>query len=347
MNFPLINKLFGIFSKDLAIDLGTSNICVYEKGKGIIMREPSVVAVKINNKGVPKILAIGELAKKMLGRAPVGVETHKPMQNGVINNIEMSECMFRHLFSVAHGRRSSSPRLMICVPIGCTPVEERAVRDAAQLAGAREVYLMEEPMAAAIGAGLPVAEPISCLIADIGGGITEISIISLGGIVYCNSVRTGGDKMNESIVQYVRTHYGLLIGLDMAEELKCNIGTVCESMDMKSMQAKGRDLASGLPKALDISARDIRQAVSEHVSAITHAIMNVLENCPPELSADLVERGLVLTGGGSLLHGLDTLLHQRTKMPVIYAADPLTSVARGLGAVLEDIDLYKDVLKTE
>jgi len=338
------DKLIGMFSKDLAIDLGTANTLVYVKGKGIATSEPSVVAVHKDANGVKKVLAVGNEAKKMLGRTPGSIVAIRPMKDGVIADFEITEAMLRYFIHKVHGRRRFvGSRIVICVPSGITQVEKRAVKESAEYAGAREVYLIEEPMAAAIGAGLPITEPTGNMIVDIGGGTTEVAVISLSGIVYSRSVRVGGDKLDESIVQYIKRKYNLLIGESTAEAIKIEIGTAHPKSESKTMEVKGRDLVAGIPKTLEVTAEEIKEAMSEPVNAIVEAVRVALERTPPELAAEIVDRGIVLAGGGALLNGLDALLKQETGLPVTIADDPLSCVAIGSGKALDELSLLKDI----
>lgn len=336
-----LDALWGYFSNDLAIDLGTANTLVYLKGKGIVVNEPSVVAITKDN---DKVLAVGKEAKSMLGRTPGSIIAIRPMRDGVIANFEVTEEMLRYFIRKVHNRkRLIMPRIVISVPSGITQVEKRAVKDSAQSAGAREVYLIEEPMAAAIGAGLPIQDPSGNMIVDIGGGTTEVAVISLSGIVYSRSIRVGGDEMDESIVQYIKRKYNLLIGERTAEEIKMNVGSAFPMEKKQTMEVKGRDLVAGIPKILVISDDEVREAMLEPVTAIVDAIKNALERTPPELAADIVEKGIVLAGGGSLLRGLDVLIREETELPIAIAEDPLTCVARGAGEVLDEMDLLRQI----
>ncbi|CCH49753.1 rod shape-determining protein [Pseudodesulfovibrio piezophilus] len=341
----LLNRIIGSFSNDLAIDLGTANTLVYVKGKGVMLSEPSVVAVKKDSRGGKAVLAVGAEAKKMLGRTPGNIVAIRPMKDGVIADFEVTEAMLRHFISKVHNsRRLVRPRIMICVPTGITQVEKRAVRESAQSAGAREVYLIEEPMAAAIGANLPITEPTSNMIVDIGGGTTEIAVISLSGIVYARSVRIGGDKMDEAIMQHVKRKYNMLIGESTAEQIKIHIGSAYPLGDEEPiMEVKGRDLVTGIPQNRPITAEEVREAISEQVEGIVQGVRIALEQTPPELAADIVDRGIVLTGGGALLKGLDQLLQHETQLPITVVEDPLTAVVLGSGKALDNIDLYKDI----
>lgn len=333
----VFHKLLGLFSTDLAIDLGTANSLIYIKGKGIVSSEPSVVAVQVDSRGGRKVLAVGREAKEMLGRTPGSIAAIRPMKDGVIADFEITEAMLRYFIMRAHNRRTlMAPRIVICIPFGITEVEKRAVREAAERAGAREVYLIEEPMAAAIGAGLPITEPSGNLIVDIGGGTTEVAVISLGGIVYSQSVRVGGDKLDDAIIQHMKRKYNLLIGERTAEMIKCTIGTAYPTQDPLTMDVKGRDLVAGLPKTLEVNSDEIRDALQEPVNSIVQAVRDALEKTPPELSADIVDKGIMLAGGGALLKNLDLLLREETGLPVVICDDPLSAVVLGSGKMLSD-----------
>ncbi len=376
----MLHKILGWFSNDLAIDLGTANTLVFVKGKGIICDEPSVVVIRRDNK---KLIAVGAEAKKMLGKTPADIIAIKPLKDGVIADFDATEEMLKYFIKRVHNRRSFvSPRVIIGVPSGITQVEQRAVKDAAQASGAREVYLVGEPMAAAIGVGLPVGEPSGNMIVDIGGGTTDIAVISLDGVVYSKAVRVGGDKMDEDIIAYIKRRYSLMIGDRTAEQIKIEIGSAyakdkdnelvlsrqykpaadseviefspgvheikelhqsAKRTDQLTMEIKGRDLISGIPKTLTITQEEIREALAETVNSILDTIKVILENTPPELAADIVDRGIVLAGGGSLLRGLDALIREKTGLPVIVADDPLTAVVRGVGSMLDDLDLLRRV----
>lgn len=337
----IISNIIGRFSDDLAIDLGTANTLVYVKGKGIILNEPSVVAIE---KKSEEVLAVGLEAKKMVGRTPGNIIAIRPMKDGVIADFEIAEKMLRHFISKVHNRSAFvSPRIIICVPSKITQVEQRAVRDSASLAGGREVYLVEEPIAAAIGAGLPIAEPAGNMVVDIGGGTTDVAVISLAGIVYSESVKVAGDKMDDAIVYYIKRKYNLLIGDHMAELIKLGIGSAYPLDEKKTMAIKGRDLITGIPKTLVIDDAEVREALAEPISAIVNAIKVALENTPPELAGDIIDRGIVLTGGGSLLNGMDIRLREETNLPVITVDNPLITVVLGTGAVLDELDLLKKV----
>ncbi len=336
--------LLNIFSKDMGIDLGTANTLVYVNGRGIVLREPSVVAIQNDTKTV---LAVGEEAKKMIGRTPGNIVAIRPMKDGVIADFDVTQSMLKYFIRKAYGRKSFiQPRVVVCVPSGVTEVEKRAVEEAAYQAGAREAYLIEEPMAAAIGAGLPVEEPTGSMVVDIGGGTTEVAIISLGGIVTAKSIRVGGDELDESIIHYIKREYNLMIGERTAEEIKINIGSAFPKEQEKNMLIRGRDLVSGLPKTLEISSNEIMEALREPVGQIIEAIKYTLEKTPPELAADIMEIGIMLTGGGALLEGLDALVRKETGMPVRIADEPLDCVVLGTGKAIESIDTLKRVLIT-
>jgi len=341
----LLAPILGIFSHDLAIDLGTANTLVYVKDRGIVLNEPSVVALKREGKGTNRVLVVGKEAKRMIGRAPRNIEVVRPMKDGVIADFEVTEAMLRHFIRKAHNRKTLiRPRIIICVPSGITPVEKRAVIESAEAAGAREVYLIEEPMAAAIGAGMPVTKPEGNMVVDIGGGTTEVAVISLGGIVYSHSLRVAGDKMDEAILQYIKRKHNLLIGITTAELVKIAIGIAYPSEKIDIVEVKGRDLVTGIPKILTISSEEIREAISEQVRAIAQTVHGALEQMPPELAADLVENGIVLSGGGSLLKNLDLLLREETKLPVIVTQDPLSNVVLGAGKALDNLSILKEVM---
>jgi len=341
----MFDSLLGIFSNDIGIDLGTANTLVYVKDHGIVLREPSVVAVQ---QGTNKVLAVGDEAKRMLGRTPGNIVAIRPLKDGVIADFEITEAMLRHFISKVHNRRRMvRPRVVIAVPSGITEVEKRAVKDSATHAGAREVYLIEEPMAAAIGVGLPVQDAAGNMVVDIGGGTTEVALISLSGIVFSRSVRVAGDELDEAIAQYMKRAYNLMIGERTAEEIKIKIGSAYKLEKETTMEVKGRDLVAGLPKTISISSQEVREALMEPISTIVDSVRITLERCPPELSADLVDRGLVLAGGGALLRGLDKLLAEETGLPVHVAEDPLSAVAEGTGKALQELKFLKAVASAE
>ena len=340
----LFDYILGAISNDLAIDLGTANTLVYVKGKGIVLDEPSVVAVHRDSRGTKKILAVGTDAKKMLGKTPGNIVAIRPMKEGVIADFEITEAMLRHFILRVHNRRTFvRPRIIISIPSGITPVERRAVKETAESAGAREVYLIEEPMAAAIGAGLPITEPVSSMVVDIGGGTTEVAVISLAGVVYSKSVRVAGDRIDSSIVQYIKRKYSLLIGERTGEMIKTTIGCAYPENELKTVDVKGRDLISGIPKIVEITSEEVMEAMAEPVSVIINAVRDALENAPPELAGDIVDRGVVLAGGGALLRNLDVLLREETGLPITIADDPLSAVARGAGKALDELDILKEV----
>ncbi len=339
----LFDRFWGMLSNDLAIDLGTASTLVYVKGKGIVANEPSVVAIRKDARG-KKILAVGNEAKKMLGRTPANITAIRPMKDGVIADFDVTESMLKYFIQIAHNRKSFvKPRIIVSVPSGITPVEKRAVRESAESAGAREIYLIEEPMAAAIGAGLPVSEPVGSMIVDIGGGTTEVAVISLSGIVYSQSVRTAGDKMDEAIVNYIKRKHNLLIGERTAELIKITIGTAYPEEDIRTVDVKGRDMITGIPKTIGISSVEITEAIQEPVNAIVEGVKTALERTPPELASDIVDRGIVLAGGGALLKNLDVLLREETGLPIIVCDSPLTAVVLGSGKALDELDLLKDI----
>ncbi|MFH1148692.1 MAG: rod shape-determining protein [Pseudomonadota bacterium] len=340
----LFDSIFGWLSKDMAVDLGTANTLVFVKGKGIVLREPSVVAVRKDARG-SKVLAVGKEAKMMLGKTPGNIVAIRPMRDGVIADFEITEAMLRYFIKKVHHRQTLvRPRVIVSVPSGITQVEKRAVRESAESAGAREVYLVEEPMSAAIGAGLPITEPTANMIVDIGGGTTEVAVISLSGIVYARSVRIAGDKMDEAILQYIKRKYNLLIGEHSSEIIKTTIGNVMPEHPYDSMDIKGRDLVSGVPKTLSIGSDEVRIAITEQIDAIVETVKIALEQTPPELAADIVDKGIVLTGGGALLRNLDKLLREETGLPVIIADDPLSSVVLGSGKILDNISILKEIM---
>ena len=343
-NCMLLDWVYGLFSNDLAIDLGTATTLTFVRGKGIVSNEPSVVAVQRTGNGTKKVLAVGKQAKEMLGRTPGNIAAVRPMKDGVIADFEVAEAMLRYFITRVHNRQTLvKPRIIIGVPSGITEVEKRAVRDSALAAGAREVYLIEEPMAAAIGAGLPVTEPSGNMIVDIGGGTTEVAVISLSGIVAARSIRVAGDKMDEAVVAYIRRKYNLLIGERTAELVKKQIGNAYRLDEVESMEIKGRDLIAGVPKTIVVTSDEIREALSEPVGAIVEAVRSVLERTPPELAADIVDRGIVLTGGGSLLRNLDVLLREETGLPVMVSDSPECAVVLGTGRALDELALLREV----
>jgi rod shape-determining protein MreB len=337
-----INSLLGMFSNDLGIDLGTASTLVYAKGRGIVCNEPSVVAI---DKTSRRVLAVGMEAKRMLGRTPGDIVAIRPMKDGVIADFDATEQMLRYFIQKVHNRKTFlRPRIIIGVPSGITQVEQRAVRDSAEQAGAREVYLIEEPMAAAIGAGLPITEPSGNMVVDIGGGTTDVAVISLAGIVYSKTVKTGGDKMDESLINYIKRKYNLLIGERTAEHIKMTIGSAYKlDGEPRTMEVRGRDLVSGIPKTLIIDDEEVREALMEQVLTIVNTIKVTLENTPPELAADIVEKGIVLAGGGALLKGIDVLIREETALPIVIAEDPLSAVVMGTGKALDELDLLRRV----
>lgn len=335
----MLGWLLGAFSNDIGIDLGTANTLVYVRDRGIVLREPSVVAIQA---GTNRVLAVGDEAKRMLGRTPGSIVAIRPLKAGVIADFEITEAMLRYFIRKVHNRRKwVRPRVIVAVPSGITEVEKRAVKDSATHAGAREVYLIEEPMAAAIGVGLPVQEPAGNMIVDIGGGTTEVALISLAGIVHSRSVRVGGDELDESIIQYMKRVYNLMIGERTAEEIKITLGSAYPIEQEMSVEVKGRDLAAGLPRTMVVTSAEIREALKEPISTIVEAIRITLERCPPELAADLVDRGLILAGGGALLRGIDKLIAEQTGLPVHVADDPLSAVAEGTGVVLHELNFLR------
>ncbi len=342
----MLAKLLGWMSSDMAIDLGTANTLVYVKGKGIVLNEPSVVAL-INDRGVSVPYAFGNEAKLMVGRTPTKIDAVRPLKDGVIADFKVAEEMIKHFIFRVHNRRSfTGPLIIICVPSGSTPVERRAIQEAAERAGAREVFLIEEPMAAAIGAGLPVTEPTGSMIVDIGGGTTEVAVLSLGGIVYSRSVRVGGDKMDEALIHYIRRYHNLLIGETTAENIKKEIGAACAPDDGvgRTLTIKGRDLMNGVPKEITLTETQAAEALTEPINQIIEAVKVALESTPPELSSDLATKGIVLTGGGAMLHNLDKVLSKATNLPVLVADEPLNCVALGTGKVLENPEPHRHVL---
>ncbi len=344
----MFSRMFGFLSADMAIDLGTANTLVYVKGRGIVLNEPSVVAIA-EIKGKKQVLAVGEEAKQMLGRTPGNIRAIRPLRDGVIADFEVAEEMIKYFIRKVHNRRSfASPLVIVCVPSGSTAVERRAIQESAESAGARSVYLIEEPMAAAIGAGLPVTEPTGSMVVDIGGGTTEVAVLSLGGIVYSRSVRVGGDKMDEAIIGYIRRNHNLLVGEASAARVKEEIGSACppEEGDGRTMEIKGRDLMNGVPKEMIISERQVAESLTEPVGAIIETVKVALEHTAPELAADIVDKGIVLTGGGALLGNMDFVLRHATGLPVSLADDPMTCVVLGTGRALEEMRRLKNVLST-
>lgn len=340
----IFDWLYGLFSNDLAIDLGTATTLIYVRSKGIVSCEPSVVAVQQDSRGTKKVLAVGREAKEMLGRTPDSIQAVRPLRDGVIADFEITEAMLRWFIARANTRRTlMKPRIIICVPFGITEVEKRAVKESAEGAGAREVYLIEEPMAAAIGAGLPITEPSGNMVVDIGGGTTEVAVISLAGIVYSQSVRVGGDKMDDSIVAYMKRKYNLAIGEQTAERIKITVGNAYPLEQQMTMEVKGRDMVAGVPKTIVVNSDEIREALSEPINAIVEAVLVALERTPPELAADIVDKGIVLTGGGSLLKNLDVLLREESGLPVMVCDDPVSAVVLGSGKALDHMELLKEV----
>jgi len=344
----IFSKLIGLFSNDLAIDLGTANTIVISKGRGIIINEPSVVAVKTEKFGQTRVLAVGREAKEMVGKTPGNIRAIRPMRDGVIADFDMTEKMIRRFIEKAHGRSSLiSPRIIICVPYGLTQVERKAVRESALSAGAREVFLIEEPMAAAIGAGIEIRNPQGNLVVDIGGGTTEIGVVSLGGLVLSKSIRTAGDKIDQAIVNYIRKKYNLLIGERVAEEIKINIGTAVSLDEDLVMVVNGRDQVEGLLSSVELTSEDAREAMREPLREIGEALRDVLEQMPPDLAGDIVNHGIILTGGGALIRQLDKYLSDIVRIPVFVADEPLLAVARGTGRALEEIDLLQELFENE
>ncbi|CAI6147291.1 MAG: Cell shape-determining protein MreB [uncultured Sulfurimonas sp.] len=344
----IFNKLIGLFSNDLSIDLGTANTIVIAKGRGIIINEPSVVAVKTEKYGQTRVLAVGHEAKAMVGKTPGNIRAIRPMRDGVIADFDMTEKMIRKFIEKAHGRTSLiSPRIIICVPYGLTQVERKAVRESALSAGAREVFLIEEPMAAAIGAGVDIREPQGNLVVDIGGGTTEIGVVSLGGLVLSKSIRTAGDKIDQGIINYVRKKYNLLIGERVAEDIKIHIGTAVALDEELVMTVTGRDQVEGLLSSVELTSEDAREAMKEPLKEIAEALRNVLEQMPPDLAGDIVNNGIILTGGGALIRQLDKYLSAIVRIPVYVADEPLLAVARGTGRALEEIDLLQELFENE
>ncbi len=340
-----LNRILGLFSNDLAIDLGTANTLVYVRGKGIVLTEPSVVAVRKDERGANRVVAVGKDAKMMLGKTPGNITAIRPMKDGVIADFEVAEAMLRYFIRKVHNRRTLiRPRVIICIPSGVTQVEKRAVRESAESAGAHEVYLIEEPMAAAIGAGLPITEPVCNMVVDIGGGTTEVAVISLAGIVYSRSVRVGGDKMDMAILQHIKRKYNLLIGERTSELIKTTIGNAYPMGEAETMMIKGRDLVTGIPKTVEVNSDEIRESIQEQIDSILETIKVALEQTPPELAGDIVDRGIVLTGGGALLKNLDHFLRLQTGLPIMLTEDPLSTVVLGSGKALDEIEILKDVL---
>jgi len=344
----MLSKLMGLFSADMAIDLGTANTLVYVRGRGIALNEPSVVAIQ-EDRGKKVVLAVGNEAKQMLGKTPGNIRAIRPLKDGVIADFEIAEEMIKYFIRKVHNRRTfATPLIIICVPSGSTAVEQRAIQESAEAAGARKVWLIPEPMAAAIGAGLPVTEPTGSMVVDIGGGTTEVAVLSLGGIVYAKSVRVGGDKMDSAIVSYIRRTMNLLVGESSAERIKKQIGSACppEKGQGETMEIKGRDLLNGIPKEIVVSEKQIAEALAEPVAQIMEAVKIALENTAPELAADIVDKGIILTGGGALLKNLDRVLREATGLPVCVAEEPLACVAKGTGIALDDIQKFKGVLSS-
>jgi len=340
-----LNSILGRFSNDLAIDLGTANTLVYVKGRGVIINEPSVVAISKNGRSKNDVLAVGNEAKAMLGRTPGNIAAIRPLKDGVIADFDITEAMLRHFIRKVHNRRRlMRPRIIICVPSGITAVERRAVREAAESAGAREVFFIEEPMAAAIGAGLPVTEPTCSMVVDIGGGTTEVAVISLAGIVYSKSVRVGGNHMDEAILQYIKQKYNLLIGDQTAELVKTTIGNAFANNEVEHMDIKGRDLVLGIPKIIGINSDEVREAISDQLQTIVETVKIALEQTPPELAGDVVEKGIMLSGGGAFLQNLDKLLHEETGLPIAIAEDPLSNAVIGSGKALDSIDTLRQLM---
>lgn len=342
----LFNSILGLFSNDLAIDLGTANTLVYVKGKGIVCDEPSVVVIRKDNK---KTVAVGSEAKRMLGKTPSNIMTIRPMKDGVIADFEATGEMLKYFIKKVHNRRSYvSPRVIVGVPSGITQVEQRAVKDAVEASGAREVYLVEEPMAAAVGVGLPIGEPSGSMIVDIGGGTTDVAVISIDGVVYSKAVRMGGDKMDEAIMAYIKRRYNLMIGETTTEQIKIEIGSACNTVDAKKRvkDIKGRDLISGIPKTITVNEDEILEALSEPINIILDTIKTVLENTPPEIAADIVDKGIILAGGGALLRRIDLLIKQETGLPVTIAENPLTAVVIGVGKMLDEVEMLRRIAIT-
>ena len=339
----ILDSLWGLLSDDLAIDLGTANTLIYTRGQGIVCNESSVVAVQEDSRGSRRVLAVGLEAKKMLGRTPGHIVAIRPLKDGVIADFETTAAMLRYFIRKVHKRSWVRPRIVVCVPNGITEVEKRAVKDSAESAGAREVYLMEEPMAAAIGAGLPVSEPVGNMVVDIGGGTTEVAVIALAGVVFSRSVRVGGNKMDEAIGQYIKRKHNILIGERTSELIKITIGSAYPSDEIQTMEIKGRDMVAGIPKSVELSDEEIRDCLLDPINQIVEAVRVALERTPPELASDIVEKGIILAGGGALLRNLDTLLHEETGLPVALADDPLTAVVEGAGKALDELSLLREV----
>lgn len=341
----VFTSLFGFASKDLGIDLGTANTLIYVKSRGIVSNEPSVVAVHKDSRGTNRVISVGKEAKKMLGKTPGNIIAVQPLKDGVIADFDITEAMLKHFIQKIYNNRFARPRIVISVPSAVTPIEKRAVKESAESAGGREVYLIEEPMAAAIGVGLPITEPSGNMIVDIGGGTTEVAVISLAGIVYCNSVRVAGDKIDEAIVQHLKRKYSLLIGERTAERIKITIGSAYPSPDNieMDMEVNGRDLNNGIPKTLEISSKEVREAIAEPVNAIVDAVRIALDRMPPELASDIVDKGIVISGGGALLKNLGLLIKKSTGLPVFIAENPLTAVAEGAGRALDEIRFLKEI----
>ncbi len=340
----IFDYFFGMFSNDLAIDLGTANSLVYVKGRGIVFSEPSVVAVQKDMRGIKRVLAVGKEAKMMVGKTPGNIVAIRPMRDGVIADFEVTREMLRYFIRKAHNRKTLvRPRIIVCIPYGITEVEKRAVKESAISASAREVYLIEEPMAAAIGAGLPITEPSGNMVVDIGGGTTEVAVISLAGLVHCQSVRVAGDKMDLAIMQYLKRKYNLLVGEATAERIKMTVGTAYPTDEAMTMAVKGRDLVAGIPKTIEVNSDEIHEALIEPINTIVNVVRVALERTPPELAADIVDKGIVLTGGGALLKNLDILLREETGLPITIADDPLAAVVLGTGKALDELDLLRKV----
>ena len=342
-----IERTLSFFTSDIAIDLGTANTLIYVKGEGIVANEPSVVAVQKDTRGAKSVLAVGKAAKEMIGKAPINIEVIRPLKDGVIADFDVAQQMIRYFIKHAYKRTSLiKPRIAIGVPYGITEVEKRTVKEAAASAGAREVFLVEQPMAAAVGANLPVTEPTGNMIVDIGGGTTEVAVISLAGVVCCASVKIAGDKMDEAITNYIKKKYNLQVGPKSAEQIKCTIGNAFPDEKRTFMEVKGLDLVAGIPKTIEMNSEEIRESLADCVGGIVQAVRSVLEKTPPQLAADIVDKGIVLAGGGALLKNLDILLREETNLPVIIADDPLKSVVVGIGRILENIDLLQTVSLT-